>query len=49
MTVEDPVVLAEPWVMNPRTLRIANNPAIIRERGSCTDSELGEVSFQYRH
>ena len=49
VTVEDPVVLVEPWVMNPRTLRIANNPAIIAERGSCTDSELSEVSSQIRH
>jgi hypothetical protein len=49
VTVEDPVVLVEPWVMNPRTLRIANNPAIIAERGSCTDTELGEVFTQIRH
>ena len=49
VTVEDPVVLAEPWVMNPRTLRIANDAAIINERGSCSDSELGEVSTQIRH
>ena len=41
VTVEDPVVLVEPWVMNPRTLRLANNPAIVAaERGSCTDTEL---------
>jgi hypothetical protein len=49
VTVEDPVVLAEPWVMNSRILRLANNPAIINERGSCSDSELGEVSTQIRH
>jgi hypothetical protein len=49
VTVEDPEVLVEPWVMNPRTLRIANNPAIVSERGSCTDSELSEVSSQIRH
>jgi hypothetical protein len=49
VTVEDPVVLAEPWVMNPRTLRLTNRPAIISERGSCTDSELGEVTTQIRH
>jgi len=42
-------VLAEPWVMNPRTLRIANNPVIVAERGSCTDTELGEVFTQIRH
>ncbi len=49
VTVEDPVVLVEPWVMNPRTLRLANNQTIISERGSCTDVELGEVSTQIRH
>jgi hypothetical protein len=49
VTVEDPVVFVQPWVMNPRTLRIANNPTIISERGSCTDGELEEVSTQIRH
>jgi hypothetical protein len=49
VTVEDPVVLVEPWVMNPRILRLSNNPTIISERGSCTDSELAEVSSQIRH
>jgi hypothetical protein len=49
VTVEDPVVFVEPWVMNPRILRLSNNPTIISERGSCTDSELAEVSSQIRH
>jgi hypothetical protein len=49
VTVEDPVVLAEPWVMNPRTLKLTNRPAMITERGACTDTELGEVSTQIRH
>jgi len=49
VTVDDPVVLAEPWVMNPRTLRISDRPTIIAERGSCTDGELEEVSTQIRH
>jgi hypothetical protein len=49
VTVEDPEVLLEPWVMNPRVLQISNNPTIISERGSCTDSELEEVSTQIRH
>jgi hypothetical protein len=31
-------------------LRLANNPGIVAaERGSCTESELGEVSSQFRH
>jgi len=49
VTVEDPEVLVEPWVMNPRTLRISDRPAIISERGSCVDGELEEVSTQIRH
>ena len=49
VTVEDPVVLVEPWVMPPRTLRLSNGNTIIPERGSCTDSELEEVSSQMRH
>jgi hypothetical protein len=49
VTVEDPVVLVTPWVMPPRTLRLANGNTIIPERGSCTESELKEVSSQMRH
>jgi hypothetical protein len=49
VTVEDPDVLLEPWVMNSRTLQISNTPTIISERGSCSDSEHEEVSTQIRH
>jgi hypothetical protein len=49
VTVEDPEVLVEPWVVPPRILRLSNTPAIIGERGSCTESELKEVSTQMRH
>ena len=36
--------------MNPRTLRLANNPGIVAaERGSCDDTELGQVTSQFRH
>jgi hypothetical protein len=49
VTVEDPVVLVKPWVMPSRTLRLANTNTIIAERGSCTDSELAEVTSQMRH
>jgi hypothetical protein len=49
VTVEDPEVLVEPWVMHPRILQISTRPTIIRERGSCTDTELEEVSTQIRH
>jgi hypothetical protein len=49
VTVEDPVVLAQPWVMNPRTLKLLNRGAIIPERGSCVDGEREEVTSQIRH
>jgi hypothetical protein len=49
VTIEDPEVLVQPWVMPARTLRIANGNTIIPERGSCTESELKEVSSQMRH
>jgi hypothetical protein len=49
VTVEDPEVLVEPWVMNPRILQVSDRPTIISERGSCTDTELEEVSTQIRH
>ena len=49
VTVEDPEVLVEPWVMPARTLRLSNGNTIVAERGSCTESELKEVSSQMRH
>ena len=49
VTIQDPEVLVEPWVMPARTLRISGANTIIPERGSCTDSELSEVSSQMRH
>jgi hypothetical protein len=49
VTVDDPEVFVKPWVMNPRTLRISANPAMIAERGSCVDGEREEVSTQIRH
>jgi hypothetical protein len=49
VTIEDPVVLVEPWVMPSRTLRLSNSNTIVAERGSCTESELKEVSTQMRH
>jgi hypothetical protein len=47
--VEDPEVLVEPWVLDPRVLGLSNNPTIIAERGACTDVELDEVATQWRH
>jgi len=49
VTIEDPEVFVKPWVMNPRTLRISNNPTIISEHGSCVDGEREQVSTQIRH
>ena len=44
VTVEDPEVLVKPWVMPSRTLRLSSANTIVAERGSCTESELSEVS-----
>ena len=42
-------MLVEPWIMPARTLRLSNGNTIVAERGSCTESELKEVSSQMRH
>ena len=51
VTVEDPEVLVEPWVMTPRVLRLVDRPdaGLLPERGNCTEVELGEVENQIRH
>jgi len=51
VTVEDPEVLVEPWVMTPRVLRLVDRPdaGLLPERGSCTEVELGEAASQIRH
>jgi len=49
VTIEDPEVLVKPWVMPSRTLRLSSASTLIPERGSCTESELSEVSTQFRH
>jgi hypothetical protein len=49
VTVADPEVLVEPWVMPARTLRLSPNNTLIPERGSCTESEHEEVATQFRH
>jgi len=53
-TVEDPVVLIEPWVMTPRVLRAAtaSDPFAgvgVTERGHCEVYELDDISTQIRH
>jgi hypothetical protein len=52
VTVEDPEVLAEPWVNPTRTLvRNANpNGGLLRERGNCeTSQETEAAASQIRH
>ena len=51
VTVEDPEVLVEPWVMTPKTLRLNPNPdaGLLPERGNCEVYELEDISSQIRH
>ncbi len=51
VTVEDPEVLVEPWVLPTRTVVRNTNPnaGLIRERGNCDTFETGSVSSQIRH
>jgi hypothetical protein len=51
VTVEDPDVLAEPWVMTPRTFRInANKDAgLVNEATPCRDYDHANMVTQIRH
>jgi hypothetical protein len=51
VTVEDPEVLVEPWVMTPRVLRLNPNPdaGLLPERGNCEVYELEDITSQIRH
>jgi hypothetical protein len=51
VTVEDPEVLAEPWVMSPRILTLTSNPdaGLLPERGNCEVYETKNISSQIRH
>jgi hypothetical protein len=51
VTVEDPEVLVEPWVMTPRILRLATNAdaGLLPERGNCEVYELEDITSQIRH
>ncbi|MEY4641485.1 MAG: hypothetical protein RLZZ227_1479 [Pseudomonadota bacterium] len=51
VTVEDPEVLVEPWVMTPRTLRLNANPnaGLLPERGNCEVYETEDITSQIRH
>jgi hypothetical protein len=50
VTVEDPEVLLEPWVMNPRQLRLNPNPnAFLPEGQPCKDYDRENMVTQIRH
>jgi hypothetical protein len=51
VTVEDPQVLVEPWVLPTRTLRRNANPdaGLLAERGNCEVYETNSISSQIRH
>jgi hypothetical protein len=51
VTVEDPEVLVEPWVMAPRTLRLNTAPdaGLLPERAHCEVYEREDIAFQIRH
>jgi hypothetical protein len=51
VTVDDPEVLVEPWVMTPRVLTVSNFPdaGLISERANCEVYETKDISSQIRH
>ena len=51
VTVEDPEVLAEPYVFPTRVVRRNANPeaGLVRERGNCEVQEFGHAATQIRH
>ena len=49
VTVEDPEVLVEPWVMTPKRLRLSPNTQIMAERNHCEVYELEDIATQIRH
>ena len=49
MTIEDPDVFVEPWVMATRVLRPGGGDGIIPERSYCEVYETGDITTQLRH
>jgi hypothetical protein len=51
VTVEDPEVLAEPWVMTPRVMTLipTADAGLMHERGNCEVYEEGVITSQIRH
>jgi hypothetical protein len=51
ITIEDPDVLVEPWVMPTRTLRLNSNAdaGLVPERAYCEVYETSDIVTQMRH
>jgi hypothetical protein len=51
ITVDDPDVFVEPWVMPARTLRLngAADGGLVAERANCEVYETGKFTTQMRH
>jgi hypothetical protein len=49
VTVEDPDVLVEPWVMAPLPLNPNPDAGLLPERGNCEVYELEDITSQIRH
>src|SRR5947209_4527998 len=50
VTVDDPGVLLQPWVMSPRVLKLNTNPkAFIREGDPCRDVDYENMVSKIRH
>ena len=50
MTIEDPDVFVEPWVMPTRVLRAGGGDAgLVPERAYCEVYETGNIATQLRH
>lgn len=50
VTVEDPVVLLQPWLMNPRELRLnTDSDAYIPEGSPCRDVDADNMVLKIRH
>jgi hypothetical protein len=49
MTIEDPDVFVEPWVVQTRVLRAGGGDGVVPERSYCEVYENGEFTTQLRH
>jgi hypothetical protein len=49
MTVEDPEMFLEPWVMPTRVLPLVERDIVMDERAHCEVYEEGNVTSQVRH